>query len=111
MHALAESLAAVPDHRRTQGRRHSLATILGLACAAVAAGAKSPVAIAEWAAAAPAAVLDCFAVRPDPRGGAQVGPSATTTRPAPPRTPPSPPASPLAPWPPPPRPPRLAPRP
>ncbi|HEX9515736.1 MAG TPA: ISAs1 family transposase [Streptosporangiaceae bacterium] len=78
--ALAEFLAAVPDHRRTQGRRHSLATILGLACAAVAAGAKSLVAIAEWAAAAPAAVLDCFAVRRDPCGGAQVVPSETTIR-------------------------------
>src|SRR5260221_542740 len=78
--ALAESLAAVPDHRRTQGRRHSLATILGFACAAVAAGAKSLVAIAEWAAAAPAAVLDCFAVRRDPCGGAQVVPSETTIR-------------------------------
>src|SRR5258707_1107413 len=74
------SLPPVPDHRRTQGRRHSLATILGLACAAVAAGAKSLVAIAEWAAAAPAAVLDCFAVRRDPCGGAQVVPSETTIR-------------------------------
>src|SRR5258708_14885988 len=78
--ALAEFLAAVPDHRRTQGRRHSLATILGLACAAVAAGAKSLVAIAEGAAAAPAAVLDCFAVRRDPCGGAQGVPSETTSR-------------------------------
>src|SRR5260221_10789680 len=76
--ALAEFLAAVPDHRRTQGRRHSLATILGLACAAVAAGAKSPVAIAQWAPPPPPAGLDCLAVRPGPRGGAQGGPSETT---------------------------------
>ena len=45
--ALAEFLAAVPDHRRAQGRRHSLVSILGLSCAATAAGAKSLVAIAE----------------------------------------------------------------
>src|SRR5260370_15437378 len=70
---LPEFLAGVPDHRRAQGRRHSLTSILGLACAAVAAGAKSLVAIAEWAPAAPAAVLDCFAVPPDPGGGAQGG--------------------------------------
>src|SRR5258708_9500430 len=80
--ALAEFLAAVPDHRRTQGRRHSLATILGLACAAVAAGAKSPVAIAQWAPAAPPAGLDCFAVPPDPCGGSPGRPTRTTLPPA-----------------------------
>ena len=53
---LAGFLAAVPDHRRAQGRRHSLACVPGLACAATAAGAKSLVAIAERAADAPAAV-------------------------------------------------------
>jgi hypothetical protein len=49
---LAEFLAAVPDHRRAQGRRHSLVSILGLACAATVVGAKLLVAIAEWAAGA-----------------------------------------------------------
>lgn len=77
---LTEFLAAVPDHRRPQGRRHSLACILSLACAAVAAGARSLVAIAEWAADAPAAVLSGLAVRRDPCGGAQVVPSETTIR-------------------------------
>jgi hypothetical protein len=77
---LAGFLAAVPDHRRAQGRRHSLACILGLACAATAAGAKSLVAIAEWAADAPAAVLAALGVRHDPCGGAQVVPSETTIR-------------------------------
>ncbi len=80
MPGLAEFLAAVPDHRRAQGRRHALASILGLACAAVAAGARSLVAIAEWAADAPAAVLACFGVRLDPCGGAPVVPSETTIR-------------------------------
>src|SRR5258707_9136748 len=77
---LPEFLAGVPDHRRAQGRRHSLTSILGLACAAVAAGAKSLVAIAEWAAAAPKAALDCLGVRTDPCGGARVVPSETTIR-------------------------------
>jgi len=80
MAGLPEFLAAVPDHRRAQGRRHSLACVLGLACAAVAAGAKSLVAIAEWAAAAPEAALDCLQVRRDPCGGARVVPSETTIR-------------------------------
>jgi predicted transposase YbfD/YdcC len=80
MPGLAEFLAAVPDHRRAQGRRHALASILGLACAAVAAGARSLVAIAEWAADAPAAVLARFGVRRDPCGGALVVPSETTIR-------------------------------
>src|SRR5712691_9812001 len=77
---LREFLAGVPDHRRAQGRRHDLACVLSLACAAVAAGARSLVAIAEWAAAAPEAVLDCLGVRRDPCGGARVVPSETTIR-------------------------------
>jgi predicted transposase YbfD/YdcC len=77
---LARVLAEIPDHRRAQGRRHDLATILALACAAVAAGARSLVAIAEWSAGAPAAVLACLGVRRDPCGGAQVVPSETTIR-------------------------------
>ena len=77
---LAEFLAAVPDHRRAQGRRHSLVSILGLSCAATVAGAKSLVAIAEWAADAPAAVLAALGVRLDPCGGALVVPSETTIR-------------------------------
>src|SRR5260221_2618115 len=64
--ALAEFLAAVPDHRRTQGRRHSLATILGLACAAVAAGGQVPVPMPPWGPAPPPARLDCFPLAPDP---------------------------------------------
>lgn len=77
---LAEFLAAVPDHRRAQGRRHSLVSVLTLACAAVAAGARSLVAIAEWAADAPGHVLDSLGVRRDPCGGALVVPSETTIR-------------------------------
>jgi hypothetical protein len=70
---LAEFLAAVPDHRRAQGRRHALATVLALAAAAVRAGAKSLVAIAEWASDAPAGVLARFGVRRDRCGRAAGG--------------------------------------
>jgi predicted transposase YbfD/YdcC len=77
---LAEFLAAVPDHRRAQGRRHSLVSVLCLACAATAAGAKSLAAIAEWAADAPVMVLAALGVRRDPCGGAWVVPSETTIR-------------------------------
>src|SRR5258708_39388816 len=75
---LPEFLAGVPDHRRAQGRRHSLTSILGLACAAVAAGAKSLGAIAEWAAAAPEAALGCPGGRAHPCGRARAGPRWTT---------------------------------
>ncbi|GGW86396.1 transposase family protein [Streptomyces caelestis] len=50
-------LAAVPDPRRAEGRRHPLAFILALAACAVLAGAKSLAAITEWAADASPAVL------------------------------------------------------
>ncbi len=68
---LAQFLELVPDHRRAQGRRHSLVPVLALACAA-----KSQAAIAAWAAAAPALVLDGLGVRRDPCGGALVPPGA-----------------------------------
>ena len=77
---LRSFLAGVPDHRRAQGRRHGLASIPGLACAAVAAGSKSLAAIAERAADAPEAVLAGLGVRRDPCGGAWVVPCETTIR-------------------------------
>jgi hypothetical protein len=42
-------LASVPDPRAARGRRHPLVAILGLAAAAVLAGARSIATIAEWA--------------------------------------------------------------
>ena len=55
-------LAAVPDPRARRGVRHRLAVILGLAVCAVLAGARSFVAIAEWAADADQATLDGLGV-------------------------------------------------
>lgn len=61
----------------SQGRRHQLATILVLACAAVEAGSKALTAIAEWSAAAPAAVLSAFGYAGT---RAAAGPAAGTQR-------------------------------
>ena len=61
-------LGRVPDRRRVRGRGRQLTAILALACGAVTAGAKSLTAIAQWAAAAPAAVLAAFGVPAGPAG-------------------------------------------
>jgi hypothetical protein len=55
--ALLAALNTVPDPRKPRGLRHGLAGILAIAACAVIAGARSFVAIAEWAAAASPAVL------------------------------------------------------
>jgi predicted transposase YbfD/YdcC len=47
---LLEALARVPDPRKPRGIRHGLPGVLAVALAAVVAGARSFVAIAEWAA-------------------------------------------------------------
>ena len=55
--ALLAALQRVPDPRKPRGLRHGLPVILSIAVCAVIAGARSFVAIAEWAAqASPAAV-------------------------------------------------------
>ena len=46
---LVAALATVPDPRARRGIRHRLVTVLALAVCAVLAGARSYVAIAEWA--------------------------------------------------------------
>jgi hypothetical protein len=57
-------LARVPDPRKPRGVRHRLAAVLGLAVCAVLAGARSYVAIAEWAADADVATLADLGVGP-----------------------------------------------
>jgi predicted transposase YbfD/YdcC len=46
---LLVALAGVPDPRKARGRRHRLVTVLAVSVCAVLAGARSYVAIAEWA--------------------------------------------------------------
>ncbi len=50
---LLQRLAMLPDPRDRRGRRHPLASVLAVSAAAVAAGARSVTAIAEWATDAP----------------------------------------------------------
>jgi hypothetical protein len=58
-------LATVPDPRAARGRRHRLVAILGLAAAAVLAGARSIAAIGEWAAEAHQPVRAALGARRD----------------------------------------------
>jgi predicted transposase YbfD/YdcC len=75
-------LATVTDPRARAGRRHPLVAILVLAAAAVVAGARSIVAIAEWAAEAPQPVRAALGTRCDPCTGRWVWavPTETTIR-------------------------------
>jgi predicted transposase YbfD/YdcC len=73
-------LAAVPDPRAARGRRHPLACILGLAAAAVLAGARSIAAIAEWAAEAPQQVRAALGARRDALDHLAVPAEATLRR-------------------------------
>src|SRR3954453_10430987 len=63
--SLAAALAAVPDVRSRRGRRHALTGVLAIGACACLTGARSYVAIGEWAAAQGAAVLDCLADGPE----------------------------------------------
>jgi predicted transposase YbfD/YdcC len=59
-------LAQITDPRQRRGRRHALSAVLAVAVAAVLAGARSLVAVGEWAAEAPGPVLAALGVRRDP---------------------------------------------
>jgi predicted transposase YbfD/YdcC len=73
-------LATVPDPRAARGRRHPLIAILGLAAAAVLAGARSVTAIAEWAADAPQPVRAALGARRGAPGHFAVPAEATIRR-------------------------------
>src|SRR3982751_4803538 len=63
--SLAAALAAVPDARHRRGRRHELTGVLAIAACACLTGARSYVAISEWAAAQGAVVLERLGHLPD----------------------------------------------
>jgi predicted transposase YbfD/YdcC len=78
-HLLA-CLSMVNDPRARPGRRHPLVAILGIAAAAVLAGAQSITAIAEWAADVPCHVLVALGAQRDPLTGRPIAPSEATIR-------------------------------
>lgn len=49
MRSLPESFAAIPDPRRSQGRRHRLPVVLGIAAGAILCGMRGYKAIHDWA--------------------------------------------------------------
>jgi predicted transposase YbfD/YdcC len=73
-------LAQIADPRHRRGRRHQLVGVLGVAVCAVLAGARSLVAIGEWASDAPWQVLAALGTRRDPLTGAWRPPGEATVR-------------------------------
>ena len=49
MHSLPDFFVDIPDPRRAQGRRHSLPTVLAIACGAILCGMRGYKAMADWA--------------------------------------------------------------
>jgi DDE_Tnp_1-associated len=47
--SLPDFFVDIPDPRRAQGRRHSLPTVLAIACGAIPCGMRGYKAIADWA--------------------------------------------------------------
>jgi DDE_Tnp_1-associated len=66
---LLELLSLVPDPRCRRGVRHTIASILAIAAAAVLAGCTSVLAIGEWAAEAPQELLAPLGARQAWPGG------------------------------------------
>jgi predicted transposase YbfD/YdcC len=73
-------LAQIADPRYRRGRRHTLATVLGVAVVALFAGARSLAAIGEWASDAPGQVLTALGVRRELLTGAFRPPGEATVR-------------------------------
>lgn len=78
MQALPDCFRSIPDPRRTQGRRHPLASVLAIATAAVLCGARGYKAIADWAKALSPQALARFRCRY--RDGHYQRPSASIIR-------------------------------
>ena len=77
---LLELLSLVPDPRCRRGVRHTIASILAIAAAAVLAGCTSVLAIGEWAAEAPQALLAPLSARQAWPGGCYLAPHVATFR-------------------------------
>jgi predicted transposase YbfD/YdcC len=78
--ALAERLATLADPRCRRGKRHPFVAVLLIACSAVVSGARSFVAIDEWATDAPQDVLAQLGARTATALAVRVPPSGATIR-------------------------------
>jgi len=78
--ALLRILMSLPDSRHRRGRRHDQASILAVAICAVLCGARSYVAIAEWAARCRQNFLRRLGCRKDPHSKSYTPPSEPTIR-------------------------------
>jgi predicted transposase YbfD/YdcC len=78
--ALAERLAMLADPRCRRGKRHPFVAVLLIACSAVVCGARSFVAIEEWAADAPQDVLVRLGARTATALAVRIPPSGATIR-------------------------------
>ncbi|MGW3660843.1 ISAs1 family transposase [Streptomyces sp. NPDC005151] len=77
---LAERLRALADPRCRRGKRHPFVAVLLIACSAVVTGARSFVAIGEWAAEAPQDVLARLGARTATALSVRIPPSGATLR-------------------------------
>jgi predicted transposase YbfD/YdcC len=77
---VAERLATLPDPRDRRGRRHSLVSVLLTVACAVLSGARSYLAIGQWAHSAPQDALARLDVRPRGPLGLRSAPATTTIR-------------------------------
>ncbi|MFE7232480.1 ISAs1 family transposase [Streptomyces sp. NPDC057596] len=77
---LLERLAQVPDPRDPRGVRHPLVTLLALTACAVLAGARSLLAVSEWLADAPPALLERLGTAVDPLVPKRSWPAESTIR-------------------------------
>jgi predicted transposase YbfD/YdcC len=77
---LAERLATLADPRCRRGKRHPFVAVLLIACSAVTCGARSFVAIDEWAAEAPQDVLARLGARTATALSVRIPPSGATIR-------------------------------